>query len=118
MKTMSQAVNIEAPKEASASVVAQHAATLQALPFSDVRDFDDASRGFLGTVENARITSPQGRVVWSLEPYGFLSSKKLADGRSSLWRQSRQHASRPVRGGARRLPGARARHRQHDADRG
>ena len=29
MKTMSQAVNIEAPKEASASVVAQHAATLQ-----------------------------------------------------------------------------------------
>ena len=29
-----------------------------------------------------------------------------------------QHASRPVRGGARRLPDARARYRQHDADRG
>ena len=29
-----------------------------------------------------------------------------------------QHASRPVRGGIRRLSGARARHRQHDADRG
>ena len=90
MKTMSQAVNIEAPKEASASVVAQHGATLQALPFSDVRDFDDASRGFLGTVENARITSPQGRVVWSLEPYGFLSSEEAPPTVDpSLWRQSR-----------------------------
>ena len=66
----------ESPKEASASVIAQHAATLKALPFSDVRDFDDAARGFLGTVENARITSPQGRVVWSLEPYGFLSTEQ------------------------------------------
>jgi alkyl sulfatase BDS1-like metallo-beta-lactamase superfamily hydrolase len=27
--------------------VAQHAATLKALPFSDTRDFDEASRGFL-----------------------------------------------------------------------
>ena len=90
MKTMSQAVTIEAPKEASASVVVQHAATLQALPFSDVRDFDDASRGFLGTVENARITSPQGRVVWSLEPYGFLSSEEAPPTVDpSLWRQSR-----------------------------
>ena len=114
MKTMSQAVNIEAPKEASASVVAQHAATLQALPFSDTRDFDDASRGFLGTVENARITSPQGRVVWSLEPYGFLSSEEAPPTVDpSLWRQSRlnmHHGLFEV------VPGAR--HRQHDADRG
>ena len=51
---------IESPKDASASVIAQHAATLKALPFSDTRDFDDASRGFLGTVENAHIANPQG----------------------------------------------------------
>jgi linear primary-alkylsulfatase len=87
---MTETASTEAPKEASASVVAQHAATLNALPFSDTRDFDDASRGFLGTVENARITSAQGRVVWSLEPYGFLSdaeSPPTVD--PSLWRQSR-----------------------------
>ena len=70
---MTQTANSETPKEASASVVARHAATLKALPFSDTRDFDDAARGFLGTIEHARITSAQGRVVWSLEPYGFLS---------------------------------------------
>src|SRR5215831_19849592 len=80
----------ESPKDASASVVAQHAATLKALPFSDTADFDDAARGFLGTVENAKIMSPQGRVVWSLEPYGFLSAEQAPPTVDpSLWRQSR-----------------------------
>jgi alkyl sulfatase BDS1-like metallo-beta-lactamase superfamily hydrolase len=87
---MTQTGNSEAPKEASTSVVAQHRATLKALPFSDTSDFDDATRGYLGTLENARITSAQGRVVWSLEPYGFLSgSEAPATVNPSLWRQSR-----------------------------
>src|SRR5260370_1550355 len=87
---MTQTGTSEAPKDASASVVAQHAATLKALPFSDTGDFDDASRGFLGTLENARITSAQGRAVWSLEPYGFLSGAEApATVNPSLWRQSR-----------------------------
>ncbi len=80
----------ETPKDASAPVVAQHAATLKALPFSDMRDFDEAARGFLGTVENARIASAQGRVVWSLEPYGFLADAEAPPTVDpSLWRQSR-----------------------------
>ena len=80
----------EMAKDASAPVVAQHAATLKALPFSDTRDFDEAARGFLGTVENARIASAQGRVVWSLEPYGFLSEAEAPPTVDpSLWRQSR-----------------------------
>src|SRR3954462_418956 len=90
MTAMTQTVSNEKPKDASASVLAQHAATLQALPFSDTRDFDDASRGFLGTIENARIASAQGRVVWSLEPYGFLAEEKAPPTVDpSLWRQSR-----------------------------
>jgi alkyl sulfatase BDS1-like metallo-beta-lactamase superfamily hydrolase len=60
---MTQTGNSEAPKEASASVIARHAATLKALPFSDTSDFDDAARGFLGTLDGARITTAQGRVV-------------------------------------------------------
>src|SRR5882762_2658614 len=80
----------ETPKQASAPVVAQHAATLKALPFSDTRDFDEASRGFLGTLEHARIASAQGRAVWSLEPYGFLGELDApATVDPSLWRQSR-----------------------------
>jgi alkyl sulfatase BDS1-like metallo-beta-lactamase superfamily hydrolase len=80
----------DSAKEASASVIAQQAAMLKALPFSDTADFDDASRGFLGTLENAKITNAQGRVVWSLEPYGFLSEEKAPPTvNPSLWRQSR-----------------------------
>src|SRR5712672_1883757 len=87
---MTQTGSSEVPKDASASVVAQHAATLKALPFSDTRDFEEASRGFLGTLENAKITSPQGRVVWSLEPYGFLSAEQApATVDPRLWPQPR-----------------------------
>src|SRR3954471_18993236 len=87
---MAQAVISEVPKDASSTVVAQQSAMLNALPFSDTADFEDASRGFLGTLENARITSEAGRVVWSLEPYGFLSDEKApATVNPSLWRQSR-----------------------------
>src|SRR3954463_15755240 len=87
---MTHSASSEAPKQASSAVVAQQAAMLRALPFSDTADFDDAARGFMGTVENARITNAQGRVVWSLEPYGFLTDEKApAIVNPSLWLQSR-----------------------------
>jgi alkyl sulfatase BDS1-like metallo-beta-lactamase superfamily hydrolase len=87
---MTQQQSGEAPKDASASVIKQHAATRAALPFSDTRDFDDAARGFLGTRENAKITSEAGRTVWNLEPYGFLSDEETPPTVDpSLWRQSR-----------------------------
>ncbi|MGH6679175.1 MAG: MBL fold metallo-hydrolase, partial [Bradyrhizobium sp.] len=80
----------ETPKDASSAVVAQQTAMLNALPFDDTSDFDDAARGFLGTIENARITSVQGRVVWSLEPYGFLAAEEAPKTvNPSLWRQAR-----------------------------
>jgi alkyl sulfatase BDS1-like metallo-beta-lactamase superfamily hydrolase len=87
---MTQTGTDNTPKDASASVIAQQAAMLQALPFSDTADFDDASRGFLGALEHAQITSAQGRVVWCLEPYGFLSEEEApVTVNPSLWRQSR-----------------------------
>ena len=36
------------------------------LPFEDAQDFEDARRGFLGTLPEAEIRNEQGRVVWSL----------------------------------------------------
>src|SRR3954453_8784870 len=87
---MIQQLSGEMPKDASASVVKQHAATRAALPFSDTRDFDDAARGFIGTRENAKVISEAGRTVWSLEPYGFLSGEDAPPTVDpSLWRQSR-----------------------------
>lgn len=87
---MTAAAAAETPKDASASVIAQQAAMLNALPFSDTADFDDAARGFMGTLDHARIETAQGRVVWSLESYGFLSDEKAPlTVNPSLWRQSR-----------------------------
>jgi alkyl sulfatase BDS1-like metallo-beta-lactamase superfamily hydrolase len=87
---MTETSTDKTPKDASASVVAQQTAMLGELPFSDTRDFDDASRGFLGTLDHARIANAQERVVWSLEPYGFLADEKApATVNPSLWRQSR-----------------------------
>ncbi|WP_022723512.1 alkyl/aryl-sulfatase [Rhodopseudomonas sp. B29] len=79
-----------AQKDASAPVIARHQAVLDELPFSDTRDFDEAARGFLGTIEDAAITAAQGRTVWSLKPYRFLSYETApATVDPSLWRQSR-----------------------------
>jgi alkyl sulfatase BDS1-like metallo-beta-lactamase superfamily hydrolase len=55
---MTQTVSTETPKDASASVIAQHAATLKALPFSDTRDFDDAARGFRRRAGRSGALSP------------------------------------------------------------
>src|SRR5215475_8826596 len=81
---------VERPKDASPSVIAQQEAVRNKLPFADTADFDDAARGFLGTIDHAKITSESGRTVWSLEPYGFLSEAEApATVNPSLWRQSR-----------------------------
>ncbi len=50
----------EAPKAASAPVIAQHEATLKALPFADTRDFDDAARGI---VQAAMGDRPLGQPI-------------------------------------------------------
>src|SRR6201995_4930436 len=91
---MNQAAVNETPQKrpngAPPRVIAQHRAMLAALPFSDKRDFEEAARGFLGTIEHARVMHPSGRTVWSLEPYGFLSSEEAPPTvNPSLWRQSR-----------------------------
>jgi alkyl sulfatase BDS1-like metallo-beta-lactamase superfamily hydrolase len=89
-QTASSEPSRQTPKDATGSVIAQQAAMLDALPFSDTADFDDAARGFMGTLDHARIANAQGRVVWSLEPYGFLSEEKAPPTvNPSLWRQSR-----------------------------
>jgi alkyl sulfatase BDS1-like metallo-beta-lactamase superfamily hydrolase len=59
-------------------------------PFSDRADYDDAARGFIATVENARILNENSRAVWTLEPYGFLNEKNAPPDtiNPSLFRQA------------------------------
>ncbi|MDF9877850.1 alkyl sulfatase BDS1-like metallo-beta-lactamase superfamily hydrolase [Cellulosimicrobium cellulans] len=81
--------DMSTPKSATPAVVAQNTALLQALPFADTRDFDDATRGLLARREPNAITADDGRVVWDNDTYAFLEGDAPETVNPSLWRQSR-----------------------------
>ena len=79
-----------APNDATAATRAANRAVLAALPFDDTADFDDARRGFLGSLPEVEIRNAQGRVVWSLRDYAFLADAEAPlTVNPSLWRQAR-----------------------------
>jgi alkyl sulfatase BDS1-like metallo-beta-lactamase superfamily hydrolase len=57
------------------------------LPMSDRQDFEDARRGFLGSLEDPSIRDAAGREVWNLEAYAFLDAECPPTAHPSLWRQ-------------------------------
>ncbi|WP_241665893.1 alkyl/aryl-sulfatase [Prescottella subtropica] len=61
----------------------------QELPFSDVQDFEDAQRGFVGALDPAVVTNDSGDVVWDSGSFGFLDGECPATVHPSLWRQSK-----------------------------
>jgi alkyl sulfatase BDS1-like metallo-beta-lactamase superfamily hydrolase len=78
------------PKDATPLTRDQNRAVLETLPFGDTQDFEDARRGFLGTLPEVEIRNAQGRVVWSLREYAFLSEEAAPPTvNPSLWRQAR-----------------------------
>lgn len=77
------------PKPATPAIVAQNTALLQVLPFSDTRDFDDATRGLVARRDPNAITADDGRVVWDNDTYAFLDGDAPDTVNPSLWRQSR-----------------------------
>jgi alkyl sulfatase BDS1-like metallo-beta-lactamase superfamily hydrolase len=77
------------PKPAEPAVRAANRAVLSALPFVDRDDFDDAARGFMGSLPDGVVTGPDGNVVWSQQDYQFLDRDEAPDTvNPSLWRQA------------------------------
>ena len=84
----------ENPKDATPTTRAQNRAVLDALPFGDTQDFEDARRGFLRTLPDVEIKNDRGRVVWSLKEYAFLGDEQAPPTvNPSLWRQARLNMS-------------------------
>jgi len=80
----------DGPNDATPITRAQNRAFLDALPFEDTQDFEDARRGFLATLPEVEIRNAQGRVVWSLRDYAFLAETEAPPTvNPSLWRQAR-----------------------------
>jgi alkyl sulfatase BDS1-like metallo-beta-lactamase superfamily hydrolase len=77
-------------KPASLHTCQANAAQAARLDFSDDRCFDEAQRGFVGSIPDARITTPDGRVIWDQSAFAFLEHIESPDSvHPSLWRQAR-----------------------------
>lgn len=78
-----------APSPASDMTRRAHETARDALPHDDRQDFEDARRGFIGTLENAEYLNASGRKGWSMAPYAFLQEDKAPPSvHPSLWRQA------------------------------
>ncbi|WP_327707941.1 MBL fold metallo-hydrolase [Streptomyces sp. NBC_00464] len=75
-------------KSAQPAISRSNDEVLRRFPFDDTQDMDAARRGFMGTAPS-EITTADGRVVWDLEAYGFLTQDCPPTANPSLWRQSR-----------------------------
>lgn len=78
------------PRPASPHTCRANAALASRLDLSDDSCFDDARRGFIDTLPNARIETADGRAVRDLSSYAFLEALDPPDSvNPSLWRMAR-----------------------------
>jgi alkyl sulfatase BDS1-like metallo-beta-lactamase superfamily hydrolase len=88
-----QSPAIAQTKDAEPASRAINDSFLQALPFNDRADFDDANRGFIATVSDGTIPGPGGKPAWDNNQYGFLKNEQAPPTvNPSLWRQARLNA--------------------------
>jgi alkyl sulfatase BDS1-like metallo-beta-lactamase superfamily hydrolase len=78
------------PKDATGATRDFNSAFVTSLPVDTRIDFDDAARGFIGTIPDARVEASGGRVAWDMAPYAFeADGMPLPDTvNPSLWRQA------------------------------
>jgi alkyl sulfatase BDS1-like metallo-beta-lactamase superfamily hydrolase len=82
-----------APKPPEPATLKANADFARTLPFSNRDDFDDAMRGFIGTMPDATVTGSGSRPAWTMKPYEFLKQNEPADSvNPSLWRQGQLNA--------------------------
>jgi alkyl sulfatase BDS1-like metallo-beta-lactamase superfamily hydrolase len=74
-------------KDATEATRAAHTALAARLPKDDGSDFENARRGFIGTIPDADIPG-----AWSMAPFAFLEGERPDTVNPSLWRQARLNA--------------------------
>ena len=102
----------------SESVRSANAGLLRSLPFDDTADFEDAQRGLIGRLDPCVVRAADGRVVWDNESYGSWTGRARDGQPEPVAAVAAGGHGRPVRGGARHLPGPRLRPVEHHLRRG
>jgi alkyl sulfatase BDS1-like metallo-beta-lactamase superfamily hydrolase len=78
-----------APKGPESATLRANAELAKTLPFANRQDFDDAMRGFVGTIPDGLVPGAGPRPVWSMKPYDLLKQDEAPDSvNPSLWRQA------------------------------
>src|SRR4030095_10884464 len=80
---------VETPAPATREIVEANAAVRMRLPFANTEDFDDARRGWIGSLSDPVIRATDGRVVWHAAASAFLDAECPDTVNPSLWRQGR-----------------------------
>ena len=89
MTAMAAPIETTATNDATAATRDANADVLKRLPFANRQDFEDAQRGWVGSLDSGEIRSADGRVVWNLDAYAFLrDDASPASVNPSLWRQA------------------------------
>lgn len=82
-------VDTQGAKPATEWTRRANAEAAKGLPFHDRRDFDDAARGFLGTLEDPVIRRADGVPLFDTTAHNFLSDAEAPDTvHPSLWRHA------------------------------
>ncbi|ABF12274.1 linear primary-alkylsulfatase [Cupriavidus metallidurans] len=89
MSAMAAPTESIATNDATAATRDANADVLKRLPFANRQDFEDAQRGWVGSLDSGEIRNADGRVVWNLDAYAFLrDDASPASVNPSLWRQA------------------------------
>ena len=89
MTAMAAPIETTATNDATAATRDANSDVLKRLPFANRQDFEDAQRGWVGSLDSGEIRSADGRVVWNLDAYAFLrDDASPASVNPSLWRQA------------------------------
>ncbi|WP_166262192.1 alkyl/aryl-sulfatase [Marinobacter salicampi] len=79
----------DTPKPASDVTAQANQVVLDELPFADTRAFDDARRGFVGSLPDGKVLDHNGHVAWDMSPYAFLTKDEAPHSvNPSLWRMA------------------------------
>ncbi|ARJ03879.1 alkyl sulfatase [Cnuibacter physcomitrellae] len=80
-----------APKPATEHTARVNAEALRSLPLADRRDYDDAQRGFVATLDDPVILNAAGRPIHDVTDHDFIAESEDAPDtvHPSLWRHAR-----------------------------
>jgi alkyl sulfatase BDS1-like metallo-beta-lactamase superfamily hydrolase len=73
----------------TAATIAANRAVLDTLDLTDEQDFADATRGWIASEPDLRITTADGETIWDLSANAFIDGEAPDSVNPSLWRQAR-----------------------------